>query len=84
MAVWILLGLVTRRSSPTIWILVSEVSFFVSFPVILIKGILDRHNRIILDKSFVHLTKLIRRDPIRFLCIRVLEIQIILSILVEL
>merc|ERR1719369_2240679 len=63
MAVWILLGLVTRRSSPTIWILVSEVSFL-SFPVILIKGILDRHNRIILDKSFVHLTKLIRRDPI--------------------
>merc|ERR1719270_2403274 len=30
MAVWILLGLVTRRSSPTIWILVSEVSFFVN------------------------------------------------------
>merc|ERR1719411_991394 len=56
----------------------------VPLPVILVKGILNTDNRVVLDETLVHLEQLIRCDPVLLLSLRVLEVQVVLAVFKEL
>merc|ERR1719187_1712042 len=58
--------------------------FGISSPVILVKRILNGHNREVLDKALVHLQQRVGADPVGLLGVWVLEVKIIFSILEEL
>ena len=53
-------------------------------PVVLVEGVLDRHDRVLLDVAEVKVRKLNTRDPLRGVRVRVLEVKVVLALLVEL
>jgi hypothetical protein len=53
-------------------------------PVILVKRILNRHHRVLLHESKVDVRELLARDPLGRIRVRVLEIEVVFSVLVEL
>ena len=55
-----------------------------SLPVILVEGVLDRHDRVLLDVAEVEVGELLARDPLGRVRVGVLEVEVVLAILVEL
>ena len=53
-------------------------------PVILVEGILDRHDRVLLDIAEVEVRELLAGDPLRGVGVGVLEVEVVLAVLVEL
>ena len=53
-------------------------------PVVLVEGVLDRHDRVLLDVAEVEVRKLNTGDPLRGVRVRVLEVKVVLALLVEL
>lgn len=53
-------------------------------PVALVEGVLNADNRIFFDVPEVEVRKLCARDPLGRIRVRVLEVEIVLPILVEL
>ena len=53
-------------------------------PVVLVEGVLDRHDRILLDVAEVEVRKLDAGNPFRWVRVRVLEVKVVLALLVEL
>lgn len=54
-----------------------------SLPVILVKWILDGYDRVFLDQLKVNVCELLSGDPLCWVGVRVLEVQVILAILVK-
>lgn len=52
-------------------------------PVILVEGVLNRDNRVLLDVAEVEVRKLLARDPLGGVGVRVLEVKVVLAVLVE-
>ena len=50
----------------------------------LVEGVLNGDDGGILDEAVVHLAELLRRDPVLRVGLGVLEVQVVLSVLVEL
>ncbi len=50
----------------------------------LVKGILNGDDWSILNESLVHFAKLLGRDPVSWVGVGVLEVQVVLAVLVEL
>lgn len=55
-----------------------------SLPVILVKGVFDRDDGVLLDVTEVEVRELFSGNPLGGVGVRVLEVKIVLSILVEL
>jgi hypothetical protein len=55
-----------------------------SFPIILIERIFDRNDRVLFDVSEVDVSEFDTGDPFRRVRVGVLEVQVVLSFLVEL
>merc|ERR1719411_833419 len=56
----------------------------VTLPVILVKGVLDGEDRVVLDEALVHLGQLVAGDPVLRLALGVLEVEVVLAVLAEL
>ena len=55
-----------------------------TFPVILVKGIFNRDDRCIGDELLVQVSQLVRGQPFVGIGVRVLEVQVVLALFVEL
>ena len=53
-------------------------------PVILIEGVLNRDDGVLLDVAEVEVGELNTRDPLGWIRVRVLEVEVVLALLVEL
>merc|ERR1719460_1982203 len=56
----------------------------ITLPVVLVKGILDGEDGVVLDEPLVHLSQLVAGDPVLGLALGVLEVQVVLAVLAEL
>ena len=53
-------------------------------PVVLVEGVLDRDDGVLLDVAEVEVRELLARDPLAGVRVGVLEVEVVLALLVEL